>query len=113
MKTTGTLHIHVTLDHCHTPVNRGIAIPDDTTLTGLHDIIQRAFRWATYHLHSFSLPDHTELDPESTILSDAESQTPLEDCGSYPGWETSTALRRKPMPAMPCRLPAKRLTTTS
>lgn len=49
-----SLNLQVTLDEAPRPVTRVIDIPAETTLHGLHLIVQAAFGWADAHLHLFS-----------------------------------------------------------
>jgi hypothetical protein len=45
--------IKVTLEDSKPPIWRRLLVSSDTTLGGLHDIIQAAFGWWDYHLHQF------------------------------------------------------------
>ena len=48
-----TYRLRIAIRHVRPPVWRRIEVPADTTLTGLHDILQTVFGWTDSHLHQF------------------------------------------------------------
>jgi hypothetical protein len=49
------LQLKVTLDHIKPPIWRRLVVAEDTTLAALHDIVQAAMGWRSYHLHAFMI----------------------------------------------------------
>lgn len=55
------------------PVWRRLLVADDTTLAGLHEVLQAAFGWWNCHLHEF------EIDGVRYGIDDGEDWEPAED----------------------------------
>ena len=55
--------LKITLQDIQPPVWRRVLVPDDTTLIGLHRVIQAAMGWEDYHLWRFEIGD-TEYGEE-------------------------------------------------
>ncbi len=47
--------IKATISDISPPIWRRIAVPDSMSLESLHLVLQRAFGWENYHLHSFEI----------------------------------------------------------
>lgn len=45
----------VTLEGIEPPIWRRLEVPGQTTLTGLHHVLQTAVGWGEYHLHTFTI----------------------------------------------------------
>lgn len=61
------------------PVWRRILISEDSTFWDLHVAIQDAMGWADYHLHEFSVINHTTQDWEFIAVPHAEDFRPVID----------------------------------
>ena len=61
---TSVYQIKVTLNDSKPPVWRRVLVPDTTTLSKLHNILQVVMGWEDYHLHMFTINDQIYGDPE-------------------------------------------------
>jgi hypothetical protein len=82
---TGTvLRLKVTIDGTKPEVWRRVVVPDDITLSTLHEVFQAAFGWLNAHLHEYEIggvrygiddgeADETVEDETATTLKDVAS----------------------------------------
>lgn len=69
--------IKVTLKHIKPPIWRRLLIPADIHLGKLHNIIQAAFGWYDYHLHTFSIGDEEYGAPNPDFDWDVRNENRL------------------------------------
>jgi hypothetical protein len=71
------LQLKVTLQEIKPPIWRRLAVPSSCTLADLHLILQIAFGWLDYHLHSFTIGkvDYGPHDPEGWTETASERIT--------------------------------------
>jgi hypothetical protein len=68
------VQLKVTLAEIEPPIWRRVLVPVDYTLTRLHQVIQIAFGWEDYHLHSFHIhgEDYAPPDRENAPGTNSE-----------------------------------------
>lgn len=76
---TSTYRVKVSLRGTKPPIWRRLAIPNTTTLDRLHDVIQVAFGWEDYHLHSFVVAGRSYGSGDDDVDDHDEAGATLED----------------------------------
>src|SRR6266498_6137882 len=75
-KTTAQVYqIKIMLDDTHPPIWRRIIVPENMTLSKLHDVAQITMGWQDYHLHEFTINGVRYGDPKNDVLSDLNIQS--------------------------------------
>lgn len=62
---------HITIKDIEPPIWRRIAVDGDSTLRGLHHIIQAAFGWTSSHMHEFVINNHTYAVLENPSIQES------------------------------------------
>lgn len=106
------LQLRITLAETNPPVWRRVLVHSDTTLHGLHRLIQFMFEWLDYHLYEFTirgeryeapLPEAEGADSTRVTLGDlamrkGEQFTYLYDLGDHWVHQIVVEERRRPSP---------------
>jgi hypothetical protein len=73
------LELNVSLRDIAPPIWRRLRVPAHVSLGGLHDVLQLAFGWKTYHLHDFVVGTvrFGVTDPENQFFCVDEHAAPL------------------------------------
>jgi hypothetical protein len=78
--------LRVALSWIEPPIWRRVQVPGDTTLAGLHRILQIVMGWHDSHLHEFRVGDDSYGDPEIEELDFIpEDRTRLDEVAPGPG----------------------------
>lgn len=80
------LRLHVALERTDPPIWRRLEVPADTSLGGLHAILQTAFAWTGEHSHCFVTPCG-EFSPTADLTCENEAEATVEQVLASPGDE--------------------------
>lgn len=71
---TNVLQLKITLRYISPPIWRRVLVPGNTTLGGLHYIIQRVMGWGGGHMHEFRMPPRGFGPPLRTFGHEGEDE---------------------------------------